>query len=1191
MSIMLKNGRFWQLGLIGCVVVSAAIACCTTDAIAQITPDQTLGAESSVITPNVNIKGSPGDRIDGGATRGTNLFHSFSEFNVGDGGRVYFANPAGIQNILTRVTGTNASNILGTLGVDGNANLFLINPNGIIFCENARLDIPGSFFATTTQSLVFADGSKFSAVNPEALPLLTINVTPGLQYGNSPGTIANAGNLSAGQNLTLAAGNLNLSGQLIAGKDLTLQATDTLRVRDSSEVPFIASAGGKMEVQGNAVDILVLNHPKSGFYSGGDMIFRSADTVGGDAHYSTGGNFRIEKLDGSLGNLSSPYDPIILAGGDVSIGNYTGASLHILAGGSVQLGDVTINGLGSTSTSINSANNATILGTSTTYSALSFIQPSFSIDGSTQPTLDVRAGIDWSFIGTPSISVPTAYPAASVTFTTPTSSPGRADITVSSISVTQPNGLVYLSNQYHPNTALNGEIKTGNINTDISTNLLINIIFGKINAGNIYIYSRDNIIVEEIDSRGKSLDTFGINPLFIAQLGDLGSLTKSGNVILKSGNNINVDAIRTGNPDGYGIANNINLDAVGNITVKEALTSGSLTSNAGNITVNAGRDIIAQSRAESGLRNGGNIKYNSGGNITLYSTTSQGGQSGGDINLSAQDTIFVIGGRVNSGNNTGFGSSGNITTSSQHLKVLEGGGISTATRGSGVGGNLKISAPQSIELSGTSVDNQPSSLNAFTLGSGRGGNLELNTQQLTIKDGGSIFASTFDRGNGGDITINAPNILLQGTTPNQVVPSGISVDTYGSGNAGNLIVNTQKLTAKDGASISASTIFGTGNSGNITVNVSKSVNLDGTSTNGQIHSGIYAQSFGTGKAGSISVNTSELAIANGAKITVSSDSQSEDVGGLLSRANNVIDNANISSNNFNTNIIAVNNILSAIGINLSTITNFPKNAVLSSNSQDAGSINVNADNISMKNQAQITAISSSGEGGNINLQVRDLILMRYNSLISATAGTAKNGGNGGNININTQFVVAVPQENSDITANAFLGNGGNINITAYGIYGLKYRPNLTPRSDITASSQFGVNGTVNINILGIDPTRGINILSSRTLPAPIEQRCQGKTSKNGNFYITGKGGLSLNSRENVEYNSGWNDLPTNSAASNVAIASPKTANYPPNQIVEAQGWEINAQGQVVLTASVSNPIPTTSWFIPSSCESPAKKVE
>ncbi|NEQ10889.1 MAG: filamentous hemagglutinin N-terminal domain-containing protein, partial [Moorea sp. SIO4E2] len=72
-----------------------------------------------------------------------------NDFNVEELQRVYFANPAGIENIISRVTGTNPSSILGTLGVDGAANLFLLNPHGIIFGANAQLDIQGSFVAST----------------------------------------------------------------------------------------------------------------------------------------------------------------------------------------------------------------------------------------------------------------------------------------------------------------------------------------------------------------------------------------------------------------------------------------------------------------------------------------------------------------------------------------------------------------------------------------------------------------------------------------------------------------------------------------------------------------------------------------------------------------------------------------------------------------------------------------------------------------------------------------------------------------------------------------------------------------------------------------------------------------------------------------------------------------------------------
>jgi filamentous hemagglutinin family protein len=115
------------------VYVGGAIATIGDRAFAQsnIVPDDSLGAESSVVTPNFDDL--PVEVIDGGAQRGANLFHSFREFNIDEGRGAYFRNPTGIENILSRVTGGNRSDILGTLGVLGNANLFLINPNGIIF--------------------------------------------------------------------------------------------------------------------------------------------------------------------------------------------------------------------------------------------------------------------------------------------------------------------------------------------------------------------------------------------------------------------------------------------------------------------------------------------------------------------------------------------------------------------------------------------------------------------------------------------------------------------------------------------------------------------------------------------------------------------------------------------------------------------------------------------------------------------------------------------------------------------------------------------------------------------------------------------------------------------------------------------------------------------------------------------------
>jgi len=125
----------------------------TVPALAQIEPDMTLGEETSVVVPDTEVQGEPAASIEGGAIRGSNLFHSFQEFNVLEGQQVYFTNPDGITSILSRITGGNPSNIFGTLGVDGTANLFLLNPNGIVFGENAALAIEGSFYASTAEAI------------------------------------------------------------------------------------------------------------------------------------------------------------------------------------------------------------------------------------------------------------------------------------------------------------------------------------------------------------------------------------------------------------------------------------------------------------------------------------------------------------------------------------------------------------------------------------------------------------------------------------------------------------------------------------------------------------------------------------------------------------------------------------------------------------------------------------------------------------------------------------------------------------------------------------------------------------------------------------------------------------------------------------------------------------------------------
>lgn len=216
--------RFWGVSLTGLL---AWVSLIYTDgsywsdkanAQSVIVPDKTLGTESSQVLPNFN--GLPIEVITGGATRGINLFHSFQEFNVTSGRGAYFFSPnVDIANIFARVTGSNPSEILGTLGTFGQSkpNLFLMNPNGIIFGKNASLNVQGSFVATTSNGVLFGE-QGFNATNPQAPPLLTINPSA-LFFNqiNQGAGITNQSNVTGlqvpnGKSLLLVGGNVNLDG-------------------------------------------------------------------------------------------------------------------------------------------------------------------------------------------------------------------------------------------------------------------------------------------------------------------------------------------------------------------------------------------------------------------------------------------------------------------------------------------------------------------------------------------------------------------------------------------------------------------------------------------------------------------------------------------------------------------------------------------------------------------------------------------------------------------------------------------------------------------------------------------------------------------------------------------------------------------------------------------------------------------
>jgi filamentous hemagglutinin family protein len=178
-----------------------------------------IASDGTVSTETTSLDGRNFE-ITGGRQIGSNLFHSFDEFSVITGGSVTFNNSLNVQNIINRVTGGSISNIDGLILAKGNADFFLINPNGIILGSNARLDIGGSAIFTTADRLNFTDGSFFSATNTKAQPLLTVSMPNGLQFGNSPGRVASykseALQVRPDKTLSLVGGDVVIDGAFLS---------------------------------------------------------------------------------------------------------------------------------------------------------------------------------------------------------------------------------------------------------------------------------------------------------------------------------------------------------------------------------------------------------------------------------------------------------------------------------------------------------------------------------------------------------------------------------------------------------------------------------------------------------------------------------------------------------------------------------------------------------------------------------------------------------------------------------------------------------------------------------------------------------------------------------------------------------------------------------------------------------------
>ncbi|NER38376.1 MAG: filamentous hemagglutinin N-terminal domain-containing protein [Oscillatoria sp. SIO1A7] len=282
------------------IKTALCLAACTyaVPAIAQVVPDGTLPV-NSLVAPNGNSF-----VIEGGTTAGANLFHSFREFSLPTGSEALFNNAASIENIFARVTGGNISNIEGSIRAIGNSNLFLLNPNGIVFGANASLNIGGSFVGTTGNSIVFENGVEFSASSTEdQQPLLTVNVPIGLQFGGGNGDITLSG---SGHRLEISSTAPFDSSSLSSG--LAVAPGRTIALIGNN----ITADGGVIRAPGGRVELAAVER--------GRVLFSLADSRFAYDRASQFGNLDFDRQ--SLVDVSGfPSGSISLQGGNIAFEN------------------------------------------------------------------------------------------------------------------------------------------------------------------------------------------------------------------------------------------------------------------------------------------------------------------------------------------------------------------------------------------------------------------------------------------------------------------------------------------------------------------------------------------------------------------------------------------------------------------------------------------------------------------------------------------------------------------------------------------------------------------------------------------------------------------------------------------------------------------------------------------------------
>ena len=775
--------------------------------LAQVTSDDTVNTQ---VNQNGNVA-----EIVGGATRGSNLFHSFQDFSVPAGNEAFFNNADSISNIFSRVTGGNISNIDGLIRANGSANLFLINPNGIIFGQNASLNLGGSFYGSSASSVLFEDG-EFSA-NLTDNSILKVNPPIGLNFRDNPGTIINSSTLGlyvrSQETLALLGGNVSFDGG-VAGFNIAddSQIGSTVRLGGLSEPGAIAlQEDGSLDFPQDVArgDVALENNA---------LIFTTS--AGEGAVFINARNFDMNS-DARIANgiLSDPNSDSTQSG-EIAIDATE---------------DVTIDGANSDLVFISNDVFTTEAGSAGKIAIsaknISFLNGGF-ISSTVANTTQGRSS-DISLTATEDITLK-----------------GTAGVFPSSI------GNLILSDA----EAEAGKIEILAQNLAIAEGAYIDSsTTGKGDSSNIDINIKDTVSLDGSSSRIVT-QVFGLTEEFVG-VGNAGNINLSAqSLTIDNGGRIATDVSGLGNGGNIRIdADNITLD--GTNTEISSITSQNLAgranqSNAGNIAI-ATNSLSITNRAD------------------INTSTASVGDAG-DINITASDRIFIDGGsedsfslpsNIRSDVEIGFlsdvaGNSGNVKIATPRLTVTNGGIISASTLDNGNAGNLTIRTSELLEVS----NNAFVQADVFFGATGTGGNLNIETPRLIVRDGGTVSASTFGNGNAGNLNLNvSDSIEIIGET--DIATSGLfAVALNSDGNGGQLNVVTDSLRISDGGLISVGNFPdakstrspGTGAAGNINIRAN-SIDLEnGGNINAATQSSI-------GNGANIALEVADL-------ITLSSDS-------------------------------------------------------------------------------------------------------------------------------------------------------------------------------------------------------------------------------------------------------------------------------------------------------------------------------